>query len=69
MAAVVFVAIGGFLDSLLFSNPDPEAYGHGFPVFTLLFFLAAAVISVIVLIVALVGFFLGLQQRSREESR
>ena len=62
VADVVLVVLGLFLDSLVFSHPSPDAGGHGFPALTLLFFLAAAVISVVVLIVSLVGFFIALHK-------
>ena len=68
VAAVAFVALGGFLDSLVFSNPDPEVTGHGIPIFTVLFFLAAGIASVIVLVVALAGF-IGSIRRNRKERK
>ena len=62
-AAGLFTLLGFWLDSLLFSG---GGQGHGIPVFSVLFPLIAAAVTVIVLIVALVGFIRALTRRGDE---
>ena len=61
----LFVLLGTRLDLGLFSNP--EAQGHGMPVFSALFLLIAAAVTLAVIILSLVLTVRGLRRRKRSE--
>lgn len=62
LAAGLFFWIGTRLDLALFSHPG---YGHGIPFFSAIFFLIAAVTTLIVFILALVLTIRGFRRRQR----
>ena len=61
VAGILFTILGFVIDSRLFSGA--EGQGHGVPIFSVLFLIIAAAVSLVVLVVALAGFAVGMRKK------
>lgn len=64
LADLLLIRIGTMIDLAIFSNP--EAHGHGIPIFSTIFLLAAAVMTLLVFILALVLTIRGIRQQQKK---
>ena len=56
----LFISFGTVIDEIIFSNP--EAQGHGIPIFSVIFLIIAAVVTLIVFVLAIVLTIRGLKK-------
>ena len=67
VAGGLFIWLGLRIDQAIFSKAD--TVGHGIPIFSVIFLLAAAVMTLAVFIVSLVLTVRGLRRRKREQAQ
>lgn len=54
VVGTAFVALGAYMDSVMFSHPAPDTMGHGMPVFSLIFAIVAFVVTIIIVILSII---------------